>query len=308
MTLDQLQGFVAIVEHGSIRAAARVLGTAQSGLTQQVKRLEATLNAELFLRGHHGITLTPAGNALLARARIILTECARAEAEISGRDKELIGNLSVGASSEAFAGILLPILGEFRRRFPRVAVHLASGPAIVLMSRIREANLDFAITLVSRGTDMSDLTATMLEEARPAIVCRAGHPLAPITSLRELSQAEWVNTGRYGRAGAPANRLYDWFADAGCEPPNVVLTVESLFDTLSLVANSDLLFLAPSFVMQDANYARTLTTLHVDTPIPHSDLSLLQRADAPLPPAAKELAAMVVSYARMRRAGRRRAN
>ncbi|MEM5421188.1 LysR substrate-binding domain-containing protein [Paraburkholderia ferrariae] len=301
MTLDQLQGFVAIVEHGSIRAAARVLGLAQSGLTQQLKRLEGTLNAELFLRGHNGISLTPAGNSLLARARIILTECARAEAEISGRNKELIGNLSVGTSSEAFAGVLLPIMGEFRRRFPKISVHLASGPSNVLMSRIREANLDFAITLVSHGTDMSDLSSTVLKPARPAIVCRRGHPLENATSLQELSQAEWVNTGRYGRPGSPVNRLHDLFADAGCEPPNVVLTIESLFDTLSMVVNSDLLFLAPSFVLQTTSYDGTLSAIPIDSPIPGSDLCLLQRADAPLPPAAKELASMAVSYARIKR-------
>lgn len=304
MTLDQLEGFVAIVEHGSIRAAARELGLAQSGLTQQVKRLEAALNTELFLRGHHGITLTPSGSSLLARARIILTECARAEAEIAGRDKELIGSVAVGVSSEAFARILLPVVGEFRRRFPKIALHLASGPANVLMSRIREANLDFAITLVSQGTDMSDLASTLLDPAHPAIVCRRGHPLEGATALRDLAQAEWVNTGRYGRFGAPGNRLYDMFAEAGCEPPRVALTVESLFDTLALVASSDLLFLAPAFVTQAADYARTLAAIAIESPIPRSDLSLLQRADAPLPPAAKELAAMTVSFARMRRRGR----
>ncbi|MFM0327674.1 LysR substrate-binding domain-containing protein [Caballeronia glebae] len=301
MTLDQLQGFVAIVEHGSIRAAARELGLAQSGLTQQLKRLEIALNAELFVRGHSGITLTPAGNSLLARARIVLTECARAEAEIAGRDRELIGSLSVGASSEAFSGILLPIMVDFRRRYPKISVHLASGPAVVLMSRIREANLDFAITLVAQGTDMSDLSSTVLGPARPAIVCRRDHPLEHATSLSDLAEAEWVNTGRRGRPGAPENRLYDFFTEAGLEPPKVVVTVESLFDTLNLVANSDLLFLAPSFVLKTAAYERTLTQIPVEHSIPRSDLSLLQRADAPLPPAAKEIAAMAVSYARMKR-------
>ncbi len=152
---------------------------------------------------------------------------------------------------------------------------------------------------------MSDLGATVLDPAHPAIVCRCGHPLAGATSLRELAGAEWVNTGRYGRLGAPGNRLYDMFAEAGCAPPVVAFTVESLFDTLALVAGSDLLFLAPAFVLGTADYARTLVPIEIDGTIPRADLSLLQRADAPLPPAAKELAAMTVSFARMKRRGAR---
>src|SRR5690349_12646283 len=49
-TLSQLRIFQAVVEHGSLRAAARALDLAQSGVTQQLQSLEATLGATLFTR------------------------------------------------------------------------------------------------------------------------------------------------------------------------------------------------------------------------------------------------------------------
>lgn len=297
---------MAVVEHGSIRAAARRLGLAQSGLTQQMKRLESSLNVELFSRGHSGIVLTSAGTSLLARARIILTECARAQHEVRGTDQELTGALSIGASSEAFAQFLAPVIIRFRKQFPRVTVHVASGPSAFLMSRIREGHLDFACTLVSLATDMRDLSAVTLDAARPVIVCRKGHPLQGATTLAQLQAAEWVTTAPPGKPGTPSNRVYDLFANAGDEPPSVVLTVESLFDTLTLLVDTDLLFLAPAFVFETSGFGAALATIAIDAPIPSANLSLLQRADVPLPPAAREMAAMTVSYASLlrRRAAR----
>jgi LysR family transcriptional regulator of abg operon len=301
MTLDQLRAFVAVVEHGSIRSAARSLDLAQSGLTQQIKRLELALNVKLFARGHSGIALTASGDTLLARARIILTECERAQLEVGSADEHMTGAVAVGVSSEAFARILLPVIAQFRQRFRRVSVHLASGPAGVLMSRIREGRLDFAITLVSSHTDMTDLAATTMDIAHPAIVCRRGHPLQHATQLQQLRQAEWINTGPAGKRGLPSSRLYDMFADAGCGRPDVVLTVESLFDTLKLLVNSDLLFLAPDFVLQESGFGDALAQIAVQDAIPQVNLSLLQRAGTPLPLAARELAAMAISYASLQR-------
>ncbi|WP_058545150.1 LysR family transcriptional regulator [Pseudomonas fluorescens] len=301
MTLDQLRAFVAVVEHGSIRSAARDLGLAQSGLTQQIKRLESAVNVELFIRGNSGITLSAPGEAFLPRARLILRECDYAQLEAKSSGQDVFGALAVGASSEAFSEILLPVLGQFREQYKRVSVHIASGPSNVLLSRVREAKLDFAITLVATTADMSDLTQTPLDLARPAVICRAGHPLVKCTSLSQLREAEWISTGPYARQGSPSNRLYDLFDAEGYDRPNVILTVESLFDSLSLLLESDLLFLAPSFVLDTAGYSRFLAQIPIREAIPNTNLSLVQRSDVPLPPQARALSSMAVSFASMRR-------
>jgi LysR family transcriptional regulator of abg operon len=49
LTITQLRVFTAVAEHGSIRAASRALGTAQSGVTQQLQNLELILGATLFI-------------------------------------------------------------------------------------------------------------------------------------------------------------------------------------------------------------------------------------------------------------------
>lgn len=302
MTLDQLRTFVAIVEHGSIRAGARSLGIAQSGLTQQLRRLENTLGATLFVRANSGVVLTEHGHMLLARARIILGECHRAEQEFNYLKGELTGSINVGASSEACARLIPAALQQLRHAHPRVQVHLASGPSATLLSGIREGRLDFAITLVSRASDMSDLSSTKMADSRPVILCRRNHSLATATSIKELSHAQWVNTRPLGPSGTPSNRLGDWFAMHGMSEPNVAVTVDSLLDTLKLVAETDYLFLGPDFVVEDDTFTRHLKALILREPIPHADISLVQRTAVPLAPAARIFAAMLLSLNRGRRA------
>ena len=77
MTQGQLRYFVAVAEEGQITRAARKLHLAQPALSQAIAQLEADLDVELFARHPRGVTLTPAGEAMLEKARAVLA----AEAE-----------------------------------------------------------------------------------------------------------------------------------------------------------------------------------------------------------------------------------
>jgi DNA-binding transcriptional LysR family regulator len=64
-----LRYFVAVAEEGQMTAAAQKLHLAQPVLSQAIARLERQLGVDLLRRNHLGVTLTPAGEALLAKAR-----------------------------------------------------------------------------------------------------------------------------------------------------------------------------------------------------------------------------------------------
>lgn len=75
-TLRQLEALDAIAREGSFRAAARALGVSQVAISDHIKQLEARLGADLFDRARGGkATMSAAGIAALARARIILADC-----------------------------------------------------------------------------------------------------------------------------------------------------------------------------------------------------------------------------------------
>ncbi len=75
-TLRQLEALDAIAREGSFRAAARALGVSQVAVSDHIKQLETRLNVSLFERARGGkATMSAAGTAALARARIILADC-----------------------------------------------------------------------------------------------------------------------------------------------------------------------------------------------------------------------------------------
>ena len=73
-TLRQLTFLSALAEHGSFSRAAEAAHVTQPTLSAGIKELETILGATLVERGARGAVLTPAGEAAVARARIVLTE------------------------------------------------------------------------------------------------------------------------------------------------------------------------------------------------------------------------------------------
>ena len=77
MKLIQLRNFIAVVEAGTFRQAARTLKLLQSSVSKSLQQLEDEIGAEMLHRGAHGVVPTEAGKALLARAKIIEAELRR---------------------------------------------------------------------------------------------------------------------------------------------------------------------------------------------------------------------------------------
>ena len=105
MRLSQIRDFVAVVESGGIRAAARKLGVSQPAITRSVRGLEAELHARLLQRTPTGVVLTQPGRAFLARARAAQAELRKAEEEVDQLG-EKVGSVAFGVSPTA--AIMVP--------------------------------------------------------------------------------------------------------------------------------------------------------------------------------------------------------
>lgn len=72
MDLDHVRTFVAIVDEGGFRRAARARYLSQPSVSHHIRRLEAEMGTVLFLRGRDGCHLTDAGIRFLPFARVML--------------------------------------------------------------------------------------------------------------------------------------------------------------------------------------------------------------------------------------------
>lgn len=303
LTISQLRAFKAVAEHGSLRAASRALGVAQSGITQQLQNLESILGATLFIRTNRGIALTALGQRLLQRAGAIIGECERAEQEVQQLRGDYAGEVTFGMTTEPLVDALAPVLMDFRTRFPQVALHLRTGTSRMMISWIREGTLDFAVALVSKHTDTADLSVVPLYPSDPVIVCRKDHPKSGARTLAELAGCAWIATRSPNLTDDPqVNRLSHLFESHGLPPPEIVATVEGLYETLHLVGATDCLSLESSIVAKQGPFASALTVIDVRERAIEQTVCLLQRAAIPVMPAAQELATMIASYTRTVRA------
>jgi DNA-binding transcriptional LysR family regulator len=122
MEMRRLRHFLAVVEHGTLTAAAAHLGVAQPAVSQSISRLEAEIGSRLFLRTRRGAELTPAGVAF--REDVIdgfgLLESAIERARERAKGKA--GRLTVGTVTGGLYELLPSAMALMRQRYPRVQI------------------------------------------------------------------------------------------------------------------------------------------------------------------------------------------
>src|SRR5580698_3839897 len=201
MKLSQLRNVRGIVEHGSLRAAARVLGLSQPALTRSVQQLERELGTTLFERRRRGVTLTPAGEVLVRRANAILGDVRRAHEEVQQIAGSTQGTVVAGLSFAAHVALLPQTLRRFRKRYPQVFLRLIEGFLPNLEPGLKDGSIDFYAGPRPQGKVSEGLVTETLFNHDMSVVCRADHPLArslkskAAVSLAELSDCEWVTAG-----------------------------------------------------------------------------------------------------------------
>ncbi|MGN3954235.1 LysR family transcriptional regulator [Streptomyces sp. WAC8370] len=169
-----LRYFVAVAEELNFARAAERLGISPPPLSRAIRRLEAELGVTLFERTTHSVTRTPAGDVLLAEARVALDalEAAGRRARRAAEEPKLV--LAVKADGDA--GLLEPILARYAGEpgSVPVAVRLCGWQEQPGLLRGGEAD----VALVHAPFDGTGLdTETLAAEPRVAVL-PADHPLA----------------------------------------------------------------------------------------------------------------------------------
>jgi DNA-binding transcriptional LysR family regulator len=180
-----MQAFIRIVDGGSLSAAARALGVSLPAMVRTLSALEEHLGTRLLNRTTRRMSLTDAGQQYYERSRQILGELEDAELLVSSARRKPAGTLSLTAPVLYGKLKVVPVVAEYRTRFPEVAVRL------LLLDRnvnLIEEGLDLAIRIGALAD--SSLVAVELARVRrvvcasPAYLRRRGVPKHP----RELAK------------------------------------------------------------------------------------------------------------------------
>ena len=140
-----VRSFLAVLEHGSLLAAARQLQTSQPTVGRHVAQLEAQLGVVLFDRTGRGLIPTHSALRLAESARAMQSGAEQLARSAMGADRATAGTVRITASQPVSCYVLPPLLAQMRLSLPEVQVELVASNAVSNLLR-REA--DIAVRMV----------------------------------------------------------------------------------------------------------------------------------------------------------------
>jgi DNA-binding transcriptional LysR family regulator len=146
MELRHLRYFCAVAQEQSFTLAARRLHVSQSGVSGQIRDLEAELGVTLFRRTQRTVSLTPEGSAFLSSARDILDRAERAVEMLKEASSGRYGKLNTGLCGPATAPFLLRLIKLFRKHQPGVTLSLKELNPALQPEALVSGQLDIGFT------------------------------------------------------------------------------------------------------------------------------------------------------------------
>ncbi len=197
VSLDRFDTFKAIVDAGSLTAAASLLGQSKAVVSFNLKRLEQELGVTLLVRNTRSLALTEAGERFYQHCSSLLAAAQVAIDDARSEQSQLRGTLRLTTTPEYAVARVVPLLESFRALHPQLRIHLATSPA---PADLIPERFDLAIRL-GRLQD-SQLRATLLDE----------HALCAVVTLDSASTLR-----AFALAGAGAAVLPRWLIEADLE-------------------------------------------------------------------------------------------
>jgi DNA-binding transcriptional LysR family regulator len=141
----KLRVFCTVAETRSFSKASEIIHLTQPAVSLQIQALEETYETKLFDRSSSTVMLTPAGEVLYKFAKEILTLYAQADKDIGEITGLVKGSISIGASTTVGNYLLPLVISDFKRKNPKIKIHLQVGNTKRIVELLNAGNLDLGI-------------------------------------------------------------------------------------------------------------------------------------------------------------------
>jgi DNA-binding transcriptional LysR family regulator len=264
MDLNATRMFVAVVQTGSLSAAAARLGTPLPTLSRRIRDLERRLKVQLLDRSARGTKLTDAGTRLYEQASRGIEALLEAEQAVISDQARLKGRLRLSLP-QTFQP-WWDLLAAFQRRYPDIEVYVNST----------ERRMD----LIEDGIDVALRVGAIVHEAMvarhvlsfrnvlvasPRLVKRFGMPAQP-DALRRFPCAVWAS-----RIDIPAR----WELAGQVVEPKAVLSTNDYHHLCSRALGGDVVTELPPFLAAAPIREKRLVQLLPQHPLPEWSVNLI---------------------------------
>lgn len=279
MEIRVLRYFIAVVQEGSISAAAKFLHLSQPTLSRQLRELEEELGVVLFDRGNRYITLTEKGAFFLQQAREIITLVDKTASNL--QTDAISGDVYIGCGESEAVKMITDVYTDILETHSDVCLHLFSGNSEQLGEKMDRGLLDFSFVIGRIDQSKHDFIK-LAKQDQWGVLMRKDNPLSSKKSIRkeELSSLPLIISNQ-PRA---SEEISNWL-------------LHDVFD-LRIIATYNLLYNASLLVQSGAGFAICLDGIlnttgesplcfrPLDPPL-LADLAIIWKKHKPLSQAAK---------------------
>lgn len=292
-TLRQLQYVVAVADELNFRRAAERCAVSQPSLSAQVAQVEDALGVRLFERDRRRVLPTPAGQALVARARTLLRDADDLVTAARLAADPLRGTLRIGVIPTISPYLLPRVTPALRRAFPALTVAWVEEKTDTLVRELDAGALDAA--LLALEADLGDLDHAVVAVDDFLLAARPDDPLArapgPVRRA-DLSAAEvlLLDDGHCFR-----DQALSFCAGAGAR--ELAFRATSLPTLCQMVAGGAGVTLLPALAVPTEAERAGLVVRRFADPAPHRTIALAFRRRSPLGDALRRVAAVAAQAA-----------
>ncbi|RYZ54716.1 MAG: hydrogen peroxide-inducible genes activator [Sphingobacteriales bacterium] len=145
MTITQLEYVVAVATYKSFVAAAEKCFVTQPTLSMQIQKLEEELSVKLFDRNKHPIAVTAMGEAIIAQARTILSECEKINELIQKQQNRLEGSFKFAVIPTIAPYVVPSLLERYAEKYPDVRLRVTEMETNQIIKALRNNEIDAAL-------------------------------------------------------------------------------------------------------------------------------------------------------------------
>ncbi|KQS59441.1 LysR family transcriptional regulator [Rhizobium sp. Leaf371] len=187
--------FAAIIEHGSLNRAAKLLGVSQPALTTSMARLEAEVGVQLLERSAKGIVATRSGDILYCHARLIREEIQLAERDLINASDTRSESIRIGSLPSLASKIVPMALSKWRETHTDGHLEIVENAQVDLLTGLLRRDFDFVIGYTKVFDMLDGLRQRVLFRDTLCVIAGPGHPLRAYDTLtwKDLVAFPWIS-------------------------------------------------------------------------------------------------------------------
>ncbi len=191
MDLRDLTYFETIAELGHLGRAAQKLNRSQPALTKSIQRLEESFGTKLFQRDGRRIKLTPVGELLQARGKVLQQSIAQTQREVRDFASGAVGNIRLGCAATMAEYLLPKLTSALLQRAPDITLKMVIGQDDLLRESLRSGQLDMIICSLITDDEQCESHAILKDEA--VVIASEDHPIFKTRyTMADLASYRWV--------------------------------------------------------------------------------------------------------------------